>query len=72
MTDLMLDTTKLDQFSQNLTDLSQAQFTEFTHLAKLLITTAQTPQDLQTIRVVLTGKKKPPHRMVKTARLARC
>ena len=57
MTDLMLDTTNLDQFSQNLTDLSQAQFTEFTHLAKLLITTAQTPQDLQTIRVVLTGKK---------------
>lgn len=51
------DTTILDKFSQTLTDLSQAQFTEFTDLAKSLISTAQNPQDLQAIRVALTGKK---------------
>lgn len=51
----MTDT--LQNYSETLTDLSQAQFAEFAEQAKALIATAQTPQDLQTIRVTLTGKK---------------
>ena len=51
----MTDT--LSQFSDVLTELSQDQFTEFTELANALIASAETPQDLQAIRVSLTGKK---------------
>lgn len=51
----MTDT--LQQYSEILTDLSQDQFAQFIQDAKALINTAQTPQDLQTIRVSLTGKK---------------
>ncbi|MFW2178412.1 MULTISPECIES: phenylalanine--tRNA ligase subunit alpha [unclassified Moraxella] len=54
MTDI---TARLAQYSETLTDLSQDQFAEFTDLAKHLIATAQNPQDLQAVRVTLTGKK---------------
>lgn len=47
----------LHNYSQNLTDISQAQFAQFIQDANVLIATAQTPQDLQTVRVSLTGKK---------------
>lgn len=52
-----LNTTTLDTYSQILTDLSEDQFNQFIQDAKSLISTAQNPQDLQAIRVTLTGKK---------------
>ena len=55
MTDTSTD--KLAQYSQNLTDISQDQFFQFVNDAKAFIATAQTPQDLQAVRVNLTGKK---------------
>lgn len=50
-------TRQLEQYPQILTDLSQDQFAQFINDAKALISTAQNPQDLQNIRVILTGKK---------------
>ena len=55
MTEITTD--KLIQYSENLTDITQDQFTQFVQDAKVLISTAQNPQDLQNIRVTLTGKK---------------
>ena len=55
MTEITTD--KLIQYSENLTDITQDQFTQFVQDAKALISTAQNPQDLQNIRVTLTGKK---------------
>lgn len=50
-------TDNLRNYSETLTDLSQDQFNQFIQDAKSLISTAQNPQDLQAIRVTLTGKK---------------
>ncbi|WP_410473243.1 phenylalanine--tRNA ligase subunit alpha [Faucicola mancuniensis] len=47
----------LQHYSETLTDLNQEQFAKFVQDAKDLINTAQNPQDLQNIRVALTGKK---------------
>ena len=55
MTEITTD--KLIQYSENLTDITQDQFSQFIQDAKALISTAQNPQDLQNIRVTLTGKK---------------
>ncbi len=55
MTKPMTDT--LQSYSETLTDISQAQFAQFITDAKALIATAQTSQDLQNVRVNLTGKK---------------
>ena len=50
-------TDMLQHYSETLTDLNQEQFAKFVQDAKDLINTAQNPQDLQNIRVALTGKK---------------
>lgn len=70
MTEITTD--KLIQYSENLTDITQDQFTQFVQDAKALISTAQNPQDLQNIRVTLTGKKKSFDHLVKTAGRTRC
>nr|WP_315040679.1 phenylalanine--tRNA ligase subunit alpha [uncultured Moraxella sp.] len=50
-------TDMLQHYSETLTDLNQEQIAKFVQDAKDLINTAQNPQDLQNIRVALTGKK---------------
>lgn len=50
-------TDNLQNYSEILTDISQEQFAQFISDAKALIATAQNPQDLQNVRVNLTGKK---------------
>ncbi len=48
---------RLAQFSENLIDLAQPEFSEYAQLAQRLIDTADNSQSLQQIRVQLTGKK---------------
>lgn len=57
MTNQLDLTERFNQFSETLTDISNQQFHEFIDLAKQLIATANNPQELQNIRVQLTGKK---------------
>lgn len=47
----------LEQYSEILTEQSQKQFDKFSQDAKALIDTANNPQQLQAVRVTLTGKK---------------
>ena len=50
-------TNSLEAYSDTLTDLNQEQFDKFSQDAQVLINTTSNPQDLQTVRVILTGKK---------------